>query len=339
MNILVTGGAGYIGSHTLVELYAAGHTAVVVDNLSNSSEESLRRVEKIVGASIPFIQLNVANRNELDKVFTEHKFDAVMHFAGLKAVGESVQKPLEYYDNNLNSTISLLHEMRKYNVKKLIFSSSATVYGDPGNPKYVETIAVGQKITNPYGQTKYMIEQIIRDVSTADPSLEVSILRYFNPIGAHSSGLIGEDSHSTPNNLMPFIEQVASGRRDTLHIFGNDYPTPDGTCRRDYIHVVDLALGHLAALEHLSTGVTEYNLGSGEPTSILELVNTFIKTTGKNIPYDFAPRRAGDLPEFYADPSKAKAKLGWSVTKTIANACADSWRWQSQNPNGYSAKV
>lgn len=336
MNILVTGGAGYIGSHTIVELLNSGHTVIAVDNLSNSSRESIRRVEKITNQSIPFYEIDVRDVDKLEKVFTEHSFDAVIHFAGHKAVGESVQIPLDYYDNNINSSISLLRVMHKYGVNKLVFSSSATVYGDPGTPKYVETLPVGQNISNPYGQTKYMIEQITKDFCVANPLFEASLLRYFNPIGAHESGQIGEDPQDVPNNLMPFIAQVASGRREKLSIFGNDYPTPDGTCKRDYIHVVDLAKGHLAALNHLHQGVAAYNLGSGVPVSVLELVNTFIKVTGQDIPYEFAPRRAGDLPEFYADPAKAKAELNWETEKTVEQMCIDTWNWQFNNPNGYN---
>ncbi len=336
MNILVTGGAGYIGSHTVIELLSNGHSVVVVDNLSNSSPESIRRVEKITNKTVPFYAIDVCNTAELDKIFAEHSFDAAIHFAGLKAVGESVKIPLEYYDNNINSSLSLLRVMYKHGVNKLVFSSSATVYGDPGTPKYAETLPVGQNISNPYGQTKYMIEQIIKDFCVANPSFEASLLRYFNPIGAHESGQIGEDPQGIPNNLMPFIAQVASGRREKLSIFGNDYPTPDGTCKRDYIHVVDLAKGHVAALEHLTPGATAYNLGSGNPTSVSELVDTFIEVTGQNIPYEFAARREGDLPEFYADPTKAKKELGWQTEKTIQQMCADTWNWQSHNPKGYN---
>lgn len=336
MKIILTGGAGYIGSHTIIELINNGHSVVVVDNLSNSSQESIRRVEKIVDQTIPFYEIDIRNTTELEKIFAEHSFDAVIHFAGLKAVGESVQIPLEYYDNNINSSISLLRAMQKHGIKKLVFSSSATVYGDPGTPKYVETLPVGQSISNPYGQTKYLIEQIIRDFCVANPSFEASILRYFNPIGAHESGQIGEDPQGIPNNLMPFIAQVASGQRKKLSIFGNNYLTPDGTCKRDYIHVVDLAKGHVAALEHLHQGVVAYNLGSGMPTSVLELVNTFVEVTGQDIPFEFAPRREGDLPEFYADPAKAKAELNWETKKTIKQMCVDTWNWQSHNPNGYN---
>lgn len=335
MYVLVTGGAGYIGSHTVIELLNEGHEVTVVDNLCNSSEESLKRVEQITGKRISFHKLDLCDKVPLEKVFNENDFDAVIHFAGLKAVGESVAQPLKYYRNNIDSTLSLLEVMLAHNVNKLVFSSSATVYGDPGTPKYVETLPTGQNIPSPYGQTKYMIEQIIRDACIAHPNLQASLLRYFNPIGAHPSGKIGEDPLGTPNNLMPFIAQVATGRRDKLSIFGNDYPTPDGTCKRDYIHVVDLAKGHLVALDHLMPGVSTFNLGSGTPTSVLELVHAFIKATGQKIAYEFAPRRPGDLPEFYADPTKAEAELSWKTEKSLEDACTDTWRWQSQNPNGY----
>lgn len=331
MRILITGGTGYIGSHTAVELLNNGHQVTIVDNLINSSEEVISRIETITGKRPPFFAVNLCDRPATEQIFNNNKFDAVIHFAAQKAVGESIQKPLDYYDNNLFSTISLLRAMKKHGVKKLIFSSSATVYGNPGTPKYTETLPVGQNISSPYGQTKYMIEQIIRDETVADPTFEASLLRYFNPIGAHKSGLIGEDPLGTPNNLMPFIAQVATGQREKLSIFGNDYPTPDGTCKRDYIHVVDVARGHLAALEHLTPGATAYNLGSGIPTSVLELVNTFMKVTGQDIPYEFVPRREGDLPEFYADPTKARQELGWHTELTIEDMCRDTWRWQSQN--------
>lgn len=336
MNILVTGGTGYIGSHTVVELINEGHTVTIIDNLVNSSEEVISRIENITGERPAFHNIDLCNREKTSTLFESSEFDAVIHFAGLKAVGESVRKPLEYYDNNLTSTISLLWAMKKHNVKKLVFSSSATVYGDPGTVVYDETLTVGQKVSNPYGQTKYMIEQIIRDVSTSDPTFEATLLRYFNPIGAHPSGTIGEDPLGVPNNLMPFIAQVATGRRDKLSIYGNDYPTPDGTCKRDYIHVVDLARGHVAALAHIKPGAIAYNLGSGNPTSVLELVNKFVEITGKDIPYEFAPRRDGDLPEFYADPTKAKQELKWQTELGIEDMCRDTWNWQSQNPTGYS---
>ena len=336
MHILITGGTGYIGSHTTVELIRSGHNVTIVDNLINSSEEVIKRIHTITGKQVPFYNIDLCDQAKTEQLFDENTFDAVIHFAGLKAVGESVQKPLEYYRNNLVSTITLLDVMHSHGVKKLVFSSSATVYGDPGTPKYQELLDVGLRISNPYGQTKYMSEQIIRDYATANPTFEAALLRYFNPIGAHESGLIGEDPLGTPNNLMPFIAQVATGRRDKLSIFGNDYPTPDGTCKRDYIHVVDLAKGHIAALENLGPGATAYNLGSGKPTSVLDLVNTFTETTGQNVPYEFAPRREGDLAEFYADPTKAAEELGWKTEQTIEDMCRDTWRWQSQNPNGYN---
>ena len=335
MNILVTGGTGYIGSHTVVELINEGHDVTIVDNLINSSEEVISRIESITGRRPAFKNIDLCNREKTHTLFSDNKFDAVIHFAGLKAVGESVQKPLEYYDNNLASTISLLYAMKEHGVKKLVFSSSATVYGDPGTVKYDESLVTGQKVSNPYGQTKYMIEQMIRDVSVADPEFEAILLRYFNPIGAHESGAIGEDPLGVPNNLMPFIAQVAAGQREKLSIFGNDYPTLDGTCKRDYIHVVDLAKGHVAALTHIKPGARAYNLGSGNPTSVLELVNKFIEVTGQDIPYEFAPRRDGDLPEFYADPTKAKQELGWETQLGIEEMCRDTWNWQSKNPQGY----
>lgn len=336
MNILVTGGTGYIGSHTVVELLNEGHAVTIADNLINSSEEVVSRIESITGIRPDFYNINLCDRQETSTLFATHQFDAVIHFAGLKAVGESVQKPLEYYDNNLTSTISLLHAMKEHGVKKLVFSSSATVYGDPGTVKYDESLVTGQKVSNPYGQTKYMIEQIIRDISIADPEFEATLLRYFNPIGAHESGTIGEDPLDVPNNLMPFIAQVATGRREKLSIFGNDYPTEDGTCKRDYIHVVDLARGHVAALTHSKPGATAYNLGSGNPTSVLELVTKFTEVTGQTVPYEFAPRRAGDLPEFYADPSKAQQELSWHTELSIDDMCRDTWNWQKNNPDGYT---
>lgn len=335
MNILVTGGTGYIGSHTLVSLYEAGHTAVVVDNLVNSSEESLRRVETITGQTIPFHCVDLRDRNALDAIFSEHALDGVIHFAGLKAVGESVQKPLEYYDNNIGGSVTLLEVMREHNVDKLIFSSSATVYGTAPIP-YVETEQTGVGITNPYGQTKFMIEQIMKDTAASSAALQFVALRYFNPIGAHPSGSIGEDPQGIPNNLMPFITQTAIGRREKLQIFGDNYDTPDGTCVRDYIHVMDLARGHVAALEHLKPGFDAINLGSGRGVSVLELVNAFQDATGVNVPYEIAPRRDGDLPEFYADATKAASVLGWHTELTAQQACEDTWKWQTQNPSGYS---
>lgn len=337
MNILVTGGTGYIGSHTLIALYEAGHTAVVVDNLINSSRESLRRVEALVDATIPFVEADLRDDSALETIFSEHQIDGVIHFAGLKAVGESVEKPLEYYDNNIGGTLALLEAMRAHNVQRIIFSSSATVYGDAPVP-YVETAQTGVGVTNPYGQTKVMIEQILRDTSVSNTDLQCIALRYFNPIGAHPSGQIGEDPQGIPNNLMPYITQTAIGRREHLSIFGNDYDTPDGTCIRDYIHVVDLARGHVAALEHLQTGFDAINLGSGKGVSVLELVNAFISATGVDVPYIFAPRRDGDLPAFYANASKAEQLLNWKTEKSIEDACRDTWKWQSQNPNGFAAE-
>lgn len=337
MNILVTGGSGYIGSHTIIELITNGHNIVVVDNLSNSSQESLRRVEKITNTKIPFYEIDLRNESEFEKVFTENTFDAAIHFAGLKSVGESVSHPVEYYDNNINSTLALLKKLKKHNIKKLVFSSSATVYGTPSELPLKETSRVGVGITNPYGQTKFMIEQILNDVSTADESMEITILRYFNPIGAHSSGLIGEDPNDIPNNLLPYISQVAIGKLEKVNVFGNDYDTPDGTGVRDYIHVVDLAKGHVAALQHIKSGVSIYNLGTGRGVSVLELITAFSKAAGKDIPYQIVPRRPGDIASCYASSEKANKELGWFAEKTINEACADSWRWQSQNPDGYRA--
>ncbi len=331
MNILVTGGAGYIGSHTVVELLGDGHSITIVDNLSNSSNDVIDRIKAITGKKVSFAVVDLCDRQKTDQLFTTHNFDAVIHFAGLKAVGESVQKPLEYYRNNIGSTLSLLSAMQKYGVNKLVFSSSATVYGDPGTPVYTEDLPTGQKIPHAYGQTKCMIEQIIQDVAIANPNFEASLLRYFNPIGAHASGKLGENPLGTPNNLMPLITQAATGQREKLYIFGNDYPTPDGTCLRDYIHVVDIAKGHLAALGHLRPGVHAYNLGSGKPTSVLELITAFTAATGCSIPYEFAPRRPGDLPEFYANPDKAKKELGWNAEKSIEDMCYDAWKWQSND--------
>ena len=335
MNILVTGGAGYIGSHTLIELIEAGHTPVVVDNLSNSSPEALKRVEKITGAKIPFHKLDLRNEKELEKVFTEHKFDAIIHFAGLKAVGESVAKPLHYYNNNLTSTLTLLQQAVEHKVPKFIFSSSATVYGTPEELPLKETSRTGVGITNPYGQTKYMIEQILQDVVAANPNLQVTILRYFNPVGAHKSGLIGEDPNGLPNNLLPYVSQVAVGKLPEVGVFGDDYDTPDGTGVRDYIHVVDLAKGHVAALKSAQNGVSVYNLGTGQGTSVLELINAFSKAAGKPIPYVIKPRRPGDIASCYATSEKALNELGWQAKKSIATACEDSWKWQSGNPSGY----
>ena len=334
--ILVTGGAGYIGSHTLIELINNNFDVVVVDNLVNSSRESLRRIKQITGHDIPFIEADIRDQSALDDIFTTYNIDSVIHFAGLKAVGESVAKPLEYYDNNLVSTLALLEAMRKHGVKQLVFSSSATVYGSPSELPLRETSTVGVGLTNPYGKTKYMIEQIIQDYCAADPAFEATILRYFNPIGAHKSGQIGEDPNGIPNNLLPYVAQVAVGKLQSVGVFGNDYDTPDGTGVRDYIHVVDLARGHVAALQHMKAGANVYNLGTGSGTSVLEIIKAFSKACGRDLPYEIKPRRAGDIAACYADCSKAERELGWRAELSVEQACADSWRWQSQNPNGFS---
>ncbi len=334
--ILVTGGAGYIGSHTLIELINNNFKVVAIDDLANSSRESLRRIEQITGHEIPFIEADVRDQSALDDIFTTYDIDSVIHFAGLKAVGESVAKPLEYYDNNLVSTLVLLEAMRKHSVKQLVFSSSATVYGNPSELPLRETSTVGVGLTNPYGKTKYMIEQIIQDYCAADPTFEATILRYFNPIGAHKSGQIGEDPNGIPNNLLPYVAQVAVGKLQSIGVFGDDYDTPDGTGVRDYIHVVDLARGHVAALQHMKAGANVYNLGTGSGTSVLEIIKAFSKACGRDLPYDIKPRRAGDIAACYADCSKAERELGWRAELSIEQACADSWRWQSQNPNGFS---
>ena len=337
MKVLVTGGAGFIGSHTTVELLEAGHEVVVVDNLSNSSEESLRRVQEITNKGLVFYKDDVCDRAALDKIFAEHKIDAVIHFAGLKAVGESVAKPLEYYRNNIDSSLSLCEAMRDHGVKKLIFSSSATVYGDPAELPLKETSRVGVGITNPYGQTKYMIEQILRDVVVSDPNWSVTLLRYFNPVGAHASGKIGEDPNGLPNNLMPYVAQVAVGKLDKVGVFGDDYDTVDGTGVRDYIHVVDLAKGHLAALEHMHAGCEVYNLGTGEGVSVLQAIAAFSAACGHEVPYEIKPRRPGDIAQCYASANKAARELGWKDEKIFAESCADAWKWQSANPEGYGS--
>lgn len=333
--VLLTGGAGYIGSHTIIELINAGYQVVVIDNLVNSSAESLRRVQEITSQEVTFYQADARNEQVLDEIFQTHHIDAVIHFAGLKAVGESVMKPLEYYDNNLSSTLSLLKSMKRHAVKKLVFSSSATVYGTPSELPLKETSRVGDGITNPYGQSKFMIEQIIKDFALAHTDFSMTILRYFNPIGAHESGKIGEDPNGIPNNLLPYVAQVAVGKLDKVGVFGNDYDTPDGTGVRDYIHVVDLARGHVAALNNSQTGVNIYNLGTGRGVSVLEVINAFSLACGHNIPYDIKPRRSGDIAACYADSSKAEKELGWKAEFDIKKACEDTWRWQSQNPNGY----
>ena len=336
MTILLTGAAGYIGSHTAVELADAGYDVAIVDNYANSSPVAVSRCEELTGKTMPLYDADVADKDALRRIFEEVRPDAVMHFAGYKAVGESVQKPLMYYRNNLDSTLSLLEVMGEYGVGPFIFSSSATVYGEATQVPCTESAPTGG-CTNPYGWTKFMIEQIARDAAKADPNMSVVLLRYFNPVGAHESGRIGENPTGIPNNLMPYITQVAVGKRDHLSIFGNDYPTPDGTGVRDYIHVVDLAKGHVAALEYALShkGTEVFNLGTGHGVSVLELVNAFMKATGVNIPYEIVDRRPGDLAECWADPTKAETILGWHAEKTVEDMCADSWRWQSQNPNGY----
>lgn len=337
MKVLVTGGAGYIGSHTIIELLKAGHQVHVVDNLVNSSIESLQRVKQISGTEIPFTELDLCDASALDALFAGEQFDAVIHFAGLKAVGESVAEPLRYYQNNIDSTLALCEVMQKHGVKKLIFSSSATVYGTPEELPLTEDSPIGSGITNPYGWTKYMIEQILRDLAHADSKWQISLLRYFNPIGAHASGLIGEDPSGIPNNLLPYVAQVAVGKLDKIKVFGDDYDTVDGTGVRDYIHVVDLARGHVAALEHLpAPGEAEtYNLGTGEGTSVFELIHAFEKACGKKLPYEIVARRPGDVAACYADASKAARELGWKANLSISDACRDAWNWQSKNPDGY----
>ena len=337
MKVLVTGGAGYIGSHTTLELLSAGHEVDVADNLSNSSEESLTRVAAITGKTATFHKIDIRNKDELSKVFASKTFDSVIHFAALKAVGESVAEPLRYYQNNITGTLTLCEVMKEAGVKNIVFSSSATVYGDPASVPITEDFPL--QATNPYGRTKLMIEYILSDLNVADPSFNVALLRYFNPVGAHESGTIGEDPSGIPNNLMPFITQVAVGKREKLSVFGNDYPTPDGTGVRDYIHVVDLAIGHLKALDKLATnpGVVTYNLGTGRGFSVLEMIKSFEKASERPIPYEIVPRRAGDIAECYANPSFAEKELGWNATRDIDDMCVDSWRWQSQNPNGYNA--
>ena len=336
MNILLTGGAGYIGSHTIIELDKAGHSVVVVDNLVNSNPESLRRVSKIIGKEIPFYEVDVRDKENLSKVFDENKIDAVIHFAGLKAVGESVSKPLEYYHNNMTGTFILLDVMRQHGCKNIIFSSSATVYGDPAIIPITEECPKGH-CTNPYGQTKSMLEEVLMDVQKADPEWNVVLLRYFNPIGAHQSGTIGENPNGIPNNLMPYITQTAVGIRKELGVFGNDYDTPDGTGVRDYIHVCDLASGHVAALKAIDKkcGLAIYNLGTGHGYSVLDVVKAFEKINGVKVPYSIKPRRPGDIATCYCNPAKAEAELGWKAQYGIEEMCRDSWNWQKNNPNGY----
>ncbi|NCC08658.1 MAG: UDP-glucose 4-epimerase GalE [Clostridia bacterium] len=339
MSILVSGGAGYIGSHTCIELIKAGYDIIVADNLVNSSEESLARVEKIAGVKIPFVNVDLCDKEATDKLFASHpEIDAVIHFAALKAVGESVQKPLEYYTNNLVNTLTVLNAMRKYGVKNFVFSSSATVYGDPASVPITEDFPLST--TNPYGTTKLFIERMLTDICAADKSLNVALLRYFNPIGAHESGLIGEDPNGIPNNLVPYIAKVAVGKLEKVHVFGDDYKTHDGTGVRDYIHVVDLATGHVAALKKLATncGLFVCNLGTGKGYSVLDVIKAYGKACGKDLPYVIDPRRPGDIAECYADPAKAKNELGWEAQYGIDDMCATSWKWQQMNPDGYKTK-
>ena len=336
MKILVTGGAGYIGSHTCVELLNEGYEVVIVDNLYNASKKAVDRICQITGKEVVFYENDICDRDALNRIFDAHKIDAVIHFAGYKAVGESVQKPIEYYSNNLYGTLTLTDVMRSHGVKNIIFSSSATVYGDPAFVPITEECPKGT-CTNPYGWTKWMLEQILSDLHTADPEWNVILLRYFNPIGAHKSGLIGEDPKGIPNNLLPYVAQVAIGKLECLGVFGDDYDTPDGTGVRDYIHVVDLAVGHVKAIRKLADkeGVSIYNLGTGNGYSVLQVVKAFEKACGHSIAYQIKPRRAGDIATCYCDPSKAAKELGWKAQYGIEEMCADSWRWQSMNPDGY----
>lgn len=339
MTVLVTGGVGYIGSHTTIELIQEGKDVVIVDNLSNSNIVVLDRIEEITGVKPKFYEIDVQNRENLEIVFKENDIDSVIHFAASKAVGESVEKPLEYYSNNIKNTLVLLETMRKYNVKNFVFSSSATVYGDPHKCPILEDFPLSA--TNPYGQTKLMIENMLRDICKADKNLNVAILRYFNPVGAHKSGKIGEEPNGIPNNLMPYITKVAIGQLKELSVFGDDYNTPDGTGVRDYIHVLDLACGHVKALEKLESkpGLVTYNLGTGNGYSVLEMVQAFSKASGRDIAYKIAPRRPGDIAMCYADASKAKKELGWEAKYNLDEMCEDSWRWQSLNPNGYEKEL
>jgi UDP-glucose 4-epimerase len=336
MAILVTGGAGYIGSHLVLQLLESGREAIVMDDLSNSKEEALRRIESLAGQRVPFYRVRLANRRGVEKIFAVRRIEAVVHLAGFKSVGESVRIPLEYYSNNVYGTLVLCEAMRKFGVKKMVFSSSATVYGLPEACPVKETFPLSA--TNPYGRTKLMIEQILRDLHASDPEWSIALLRYFNPAGAHKSGRIGEDPRGAPSNLLPFISQVAVGRRPELTIFGNDYPTPDGTGVRDYLHVEDLAAGHLRALEKVgaSRGVEAYNLGTGNGFSVLEMVRAFERVSGRRIPCRFAARRPGDVAVCYADASKARRELGWEARRGIEEMCEDAWRWQVGNPNGYA---
>lgn len=336
MLVLVTGGAGYIGSHTVVQLTAAGHEVVVVDSFANSKPTVVPRLEALTGSSLEVHAFDLTDRDKVDALLSERPFDAVIHFAGLKAVGESVELPLEYYQNNLDSTFALVRAMARHGCFKLVFSSSATVYGENAPLPMREDLPT--TATNPYGWTKVMIEQVLRDVAHTDERWRIALLRYFNPVGAHASGTIGEDPQGIPNNLMPLIAQVAVGTRDTLRVFGDDYPTPDGTALRDYIHVEDLAAGHLAALTHLGASrerVSTFNLGTGHGTSVLEVLHAFEKACGRELPHEVVGRRPGDIAASYADPSRAEAQLGWKATRSIEDICADQWRWQLANPSGY----
>ena len=335
-SVLVTGGTGFIGSHTAVELLERGYEVSILDNLSNSMVEVLDRIQQITSTRPKFFQADIRDKEVLDSIFEQNTFDAVLHFAGLKAVGESVEKPWEYYDNNITGTLTLVDAMRRHGVKTIVFSSSATVYGDPDTVPITEDTKRNAP-TNPYGRTKFMLEDILTDIAAADPEWNVSLLRYFNPIGAHPSGLIGEDPRGIPNNLMPYITKVAAGKLPELGVFGDDYDTHDGSGVRDYIHVVDLALGHISALEYMEThpGVSVFNLGTGVGYSVLDVVHAFIDATGVDIPYSIKPRRAGDIAECYSSADKAYREMGWKAERGIAEMCADSWRWQSGNPDGY----
>lgn len=337
MKALLTGGAGYIGSHTAVAMLNAGHEVFVVDNFSNSSPEAIARVEKITGKAVKLYNADVSDRSEVDRILAEIKPDCIIHFAGLKAVGESVEIPVEYYRNNIDTTLTLLESMNACSIKNIVFSSSATVYGDNNQPPFHEDMAKGL-CTNPYGWSKWMQEQILTDAGSADSSLSVVLLRYFNPVGAHESGLIGEDPKGIPNNLMPYISQVAVGKRDHLTVFGNDYNTPDGTCRRDYIHVMDLAEGHVLAAEYAikNTGAEIINLGTGKPYSVLEMIAAYSAASGQTIKYEIGSRRTGDVQDSWADATKAARLLGWTAERGIECMCRDAWNWQSNNPNGYN---